>query len=305
MSMEIRWNQTDRRDWDRFAGQSAAFQQDWAYGAACAVLGSTVLRAEIRDGGQPIGVLQVIHRAFLGSLHAAVGTRGPHWIAGARADQFADAARALAATLPLPRFRGLFLTPERDDEGALARSGFRRVMTPYATAEMDLTRSAADLRFTLHQKWRNRLSAAESSDLRIERIDGKPERYAWLLDAEQAQQRRIGYRALPPALVPAWQSAGGRLRIYAAARQGRIIAAMLFLLHGDRATYHIGWSNVEGRKHSAHNLLLWTAMIRLPGAGVTRLDLGGINTRDSPGVARFKLGAGARIKTLCGTWFST
>ena len=28
-----------------------------------------------------------------------------------------------------------------------------------------------------------------------------------------------------------------------------------------------------------------------------------INTQDIPGIARFKLGAGAQVKTLCGTWF--
>lgn len=305
MSMEIRWNQIERGEWCRLAGHSAAFQQDWAYGQACAALGSAVLRAEIRHGSQTLGVLQLIQRSFFGALHVAVGTRGPHWTTGAGGDLISDAMRALATSMPLHRFHGLFLTPESGDDIPLSRSGFHRVMTPYATAEIDLTQPSVELRSSLHQKWRNRLAAAESSGLRIDRIDGKPERYTWLLDAEQAQQRRIGYRALPPALVPAWHSAGGRLRVYAAARQGRIIAAMLFLLHGDRATYHIGWSDADGRKHSAHNLLLWTAMKQLPEAGVKLLDLGGINTHDSPGVARFKLGAGGRVKTLCGTWFST
>lgn len=303
--MEIRWNQILRRDWQRLAGQSAAFQQDWAYGEACAALGSKVLRAEIRDGADTVGILQIVQRSFFGALHVAVGTRGPHWITEIPAERISDAARALAASLPLPRFRGLFLTPEGDDDRALTRSGFRRVMTPYATAEIDLTRSAGDLRSAFHHKWRNRLVAAETSDLRVQRIDGRPDRYQWLLEAEQAQQRRIGYRALPPALVSAWQAAGGSVRVYAAERRGRIVAAMLFLLHGDRATYHIGWNDPEGRQHSAHNLLLWAAMMRLPDAGTAVLDLGGINTHDSPGVARFKLGAGSRIKTLCGTWFST
>ncbi|MEM7058470.1 MAG: GNAT family N-acetyltransferase, partial [Pseudomonadota bacterium] len=81
------------------------------------------------------------------------------------------------------------------------------------------------------------------------------------------------------------------------------IAAMLFRLHGRRATYHIGWTGPEGKRLNAHNLLMWTAMTRLPKAGVERLDLGGLNTEDVPGIARFKLGSGARPVTLHGTWF--
>ena len=57
------------------------------------------------------------------------------------------------------------------------------------------------------------------------------------------------------------------------------------------------WAGSEG------SLLLWTAMTRLPRAGIAELDLGGLNTADAPGIARFKLGTGARVKALCGTWF--
>ena len=74
-------------------------------------------------------------------------------------------------------------------------------------------------------------------------------------------------------------------------------------VHGSRATYHIGWTNCEGRRRSAGNLLMWSAMTRLARLSVTELDFGGLNTRDTRGIARFKLGAGARVKTLCGTWF--
>jgi lipid II:glycine glycyltransferase (peptidoglycan interpeptide bridge formation enzyme) len=77
---------------------------------------------------------------------------------------------------------------------------------------------------------------------------------------------------------------------------------MLYLIHGTAATYHVGWSGEEGRRLGAHNLLLWEAMSRLAAHGVRRLDLGGVNTQSSAGVARFKLGAGGEVVTLAGTW---
>ncbi|MEM9062973.1 MAG: GNAT family N-acetyltransferase [Pseudomonadota bacterium] len=303
--MEILWNQTGRKAWERLADSGHALQQNWAYGEACAALGSATLRAEIRQAGRPVGIVQIVHRRLFGLLHAAVGTRGPVWSAPLEPAEMSKALAALARSLPVPSLRGLFLTPETDRPDPLSDARFRRVMTPYATVMLDLTRPLEGLRASLHQKWRNRLAAAERAGLMVRRIDRQPKLYAWLLEAEFAQQSRLKYRALPPALVPAWQAAGGDLRVYAAEHDGETVAAMLFLIHGRTATYHIGWSNAQGRSCSAHNLLLWTAVRKLPRAGVAQLDLGGLNTVDSPGVARFKLGAGGDVKSLCGTWFRT
>ena len=88
------------------------------------------------------------------------------------------------------------------------------------------------------------------------------------------------------------------------AKQGKeTVAAMLFLLHGRGATYHMGWSNEVGRKLNVHNLLLWRAMAQLQAQGVELLDLGGVNTHDLPGISRFKLGTGGQVLTLAGTYF--
>ena len=206
--MEILWNRTSRTVWNRLA-QGGAFQQDWAYGEACAALGSSVLRAEIRDHGRRAGVVQLIHRRFLRGLHVAVGTRGPVWQPDVPADLMAAALRALSKSLPLPVLRGLFLTPEACADGSLPASGFQRVMTPYATVLLDLAKTPEQLRSNLHQKWRNRLTAAERSGLKILRADARPHHYLWLLEAEQHQQTRLRYRALPTALVPAWHAGGG------------------------------------------------------------------------------------------------
>ena len=80
------------------------------------------------------------------------------------------------------------------------------------------------------------------------------------------------------------------------------VAAMMFLRHGSTATYHIGWSNAQGRAAHAHNLLLWRAAERLSSKGVKTLDLGTLDTVNAPGLARFKLGTGAMPHRLGGTW---
>ena len=92
--------------------------------------------------------------------------------------------------------------------------------------------------------------------------------------------------------------------LLASARLGKeTVAAMLFLIHGSRATYHMGWSNEEGRKLNTHNLLLWRAVEHFHGLRFAHLDLGGVNTHDLPGISRFKLGTGGQVLTLTGTYF--
>ncbi|MEO1494161.1 MAG: GNAT family N-acetyltransferase [Pseudomonadota bacterium] len=301
--MELIWDGTPERSWQRLTARTgAAMQQDWAYGAACAALGSRVMRAEVVSDGRTRALAQLVHRRFFGCLHAVVCTRGPVWLTDDGAEQV-DVIRALRRALPLPWLRGLFVTPDTHDPTTLRSAGLDRVMTPYATAVLDLTRPAEDLRAAMHQKWRNRLRQAERAALTVRRADTKPEAYRWLMEQEAQQQRAKRYVALPPTLPAAWQQGGGALRVYTAEAAGTPIAAMMFLIHGRRATYHIGWSHGSGKQVSAHNLILWKAMRKLRRAGVEELDLGGLNTEDAAGIARFKLGSGAQLKTLCGTWF--
>jgi lipid II:glycine glycyltransferase (peptidoglycan interpeptide bridge formation enzyme) len=81
------------------------------------------------------------------------------------------------------------------------------------------------------------------------------------------------------------------------------VAGMMFLLHGQAATYQIGWANDAGRDAYAHNLLLYKGMEALKERGVRCLDMGGINTGRSAGIARFKITSGAQVVTLAGTFW--
>lgn len=74
------------------------------------------------------------------------------------------------------------------------------------------------------------------------------------------------------------------------------------LRHGRMATWQIGHVTPEGRKSCAMNLALWAAIVWLAEAGHACLDLGLLNSDDAPGLAHFKLGTGARVQGLGGTW---
>ncbi|MEZ5939393.1 MAG: GNAT family N-acetyltransferase [Hyphomonadaceae bacterium] len=311
----VNWDALSRADWDRLhAAAGAAMQQDWAYGDAMRTASSRarVLRAHItRADGETLAIAQIVSRAFAGLARLALCTLGPVWIGEVSAADRRRAHKALKAALPLPRPRLLVVTPDAEDAGAAGVKGFSRVMTGDATVLVDLAPEPEALRAALDPKWRNKLGKAEKSAIRAQRGGTKPAQYRWLLEAETAQRAKRGYRALPPDLTEAWQQSrlaacpqdkSGGLALYRASEANNACAGMLFLLHGSRATYHIGWTNEVGRSNAAHNLLLWTAMLELREQGVKELDLGGVNTQSGAGIARFKIGTGGRVLQRAGSY---
>lgn len=305
--MNIVWDAIGQQDWDlAHQSRAAALQQDWAYGSTMRLLGVTVLRAQIESGRQLIGLVQLIVRSFGPLGHLALCSRGPLWLAPLSAGDKAAAYRALRQTLPLRGLRVMLCTPEDTEpaQGGLGR--WKRVMTGYTTVLLDLSLPEQQRRARLEGKWRNRLVAAEGSGLSVHRIGTNPGQYRWLLDHEQSQRQTKGLAGLPLAFYEPYiqsrrQPAECVLSLRADLGRERV-AAMMFLIHGTAASYQVGWSNDQGRDLNAHNLLLWQASKELAARGVRTLDLGGVNTGRSAGLARFKLGTGGQVHSLTGTY---
>ncbi|WP_116133892.1 GNAT family N-acetyltransferase [Tropicimonas sp. IMCC34043] len=283
----------------------APMQQHASYGAACAALGTGVLWYRL-DGAGGQGAAQVLIRRWPLLGATALLSRGPLWAP----DTPAELRRAglLRLLVQLRRqFRCVLVTPDPIEAAdPLADSGWLATMTPCSLARLDLTPDPLALRAGLRGKWRNRLVRAEAAGLSVRDRPFSPARDDWLLAAEAAQAKARGYRRLPADFTLAWSRADGQhgTRIFTAERAGRIVAAMLFLLHGAGASYHIGWSGPAGRALGAHALLMWQAMLRLREGGVQMLDLDLIDTEAAPGLARFKLGTGAQPLVLGATRLS-
>jgi len=293
----------DRSTWDAALAQTpAALQQDWSYGAALEAVGAQVIRAGVERDGELVALAQMTTRRFGGVVSMGLVTRGPVWLTTLSPDEKRTVIRLIKSGLGLRWPRATLVTP--DDVEALP--GFSRVMTGYSTVLLDLEQPSDTLRAGFDGKWRNRLVAAEKAGLKVTRNGAKLAQYRWLLDTEEGQRRERGYKATPAALVPEFVEAAGdrdRLLILRADEAREKIAAMMFLVHGCAATYHIGWNSEAGRKLGAHNLLLWQALEHLQARGVRQLDLGGVETVRSAGLARFKIGTGGRVITYAGTFF--
>ena len=288
-------NETPMQRWQALMDKAGApFQQSWTYGAVAAQLGASVNRIEVRADGETIALAQGVERWCLRPL--TLITMGPVWMGDVDAPTQAEVIRAMRAQLD----GALIVTAPDADSGAPCKAaGLKDVMTPATLADLAL---GEELRSRMTVKWRNRLTRAESAGLRVHRTKSLSH-LEWLLRADRAQQKRRRYRALPAVFTRAWVDSAPKSVLHlTAGPPDDPIAAMLFLTHGTGATYHIGWTSAAGRAQSAHNLILAEGAARLARQGVRRLNLGLIDTETAPGLARFKLGAGARPIRTGGTW---
>lgn len=303
--LQIVWNGSARERWDAaHASLAAPLQQAWAYGESLRTTKVGVQRAEVGLGGRTVALAQFVCRRYAGLFGVALCTRGPLWTADVAADDQARIYRALKRGLPLPRPRVALFSPDLDDPQHPGLAGMTRVLTGYSTVIVDIDRPDEQLRAALHPYWRNRLAVAERSGLTVSEAGLRPQDTRRTLDEEMAQRRRKGFYALPVAFIDNYIAAHPNPRdaalVLQAMRGNEVVAAMLFLRHGSAATYQLGWSTPAGRKAQAHNLLLWHAFGLLRERGVTKLDLGGVNTRELPGISRFKLSTGGRVLTYAG-----
>lgn len=237
--------------------------------------------------------LVLLRRRFFNSIHVGMVNRA--YITDLRAVALELRSHGLKRT-------PLLISPETP-QPELANQGALPLMTPAKVAKLNLTDSIDGLRAGLHQKWRNRLKYGESQGLRITLQNMPLDPNHWLLRADSALQKQRGYRSWPVALTLAYCAANaGRAKLFQAFDNKTPVAAILILTHGDIATYHIAHSTERGKKLCAHNLLMWSVITWLAAQKITMLDLGLINTEDAAGLARFKLGTGAVLSKLGGTW---
>lgn len=305
----VHWGGHDAAGWDAsHAAAGGSLQQDWAYGDAMLSLLVPVLRARIDIDGKPAALAQLLVRRWGRVGAVALCSRGPVWLRKVAPEDKTRAYRAMKRSLPLPGLCFLVVTPEETAGVSHGLSPLRRVMTGLSTVTLDLAQDTELLRAGFEVRWRNRLSTSERSGIDVQRVGTNPNQFRWLVEADMAQRAAKGLSGLPAPFFERYAltrtpATKALLTLRADAGRDRI-AAMMFLIHGSVATYEIGWTTDKGRDLHAHNLILWNAMQMLKSQGIRTLDLGGVNTYRSAGLARFKLGTGGRVLTLAGTYLA-
>ncbi len=317
--MQVNWDTLNRQEWESvLTERGGSLQQSWAYGEAMRSLGVGVFRAAVYSPrGQLLCLGQLTARRILAYLVVATCSRGPIWTEeGLALDPMSRAAalKGMQKALPASGWKAVLISPNDPGPTDPALHRFHRVMTGYSTVMVNLSNDEEALRRALQGNWRNRLVKAERA---LAGASQGPSRWSLHLNASMGPTRTVlkqeglqrsarGFSGLPLGFIEQFIGAhkdANRAFLLARVDVGSELAAgLIFLLHGSRATYHIGWGNDLSRQNNLHTLLMWRAMLELKRRGIRLLDLGGVNTESLAGITRFKLGTGGEPICLPGTY---
>lgn len=307
-NLTIEWDKCSEREWNRLLESAAthAFQQSWGYGEALREFGAPVTRAVVKVDGTIVALAQIHSKTYVKFITLKMAMFGPVWLG-----QVDDATKAATYKQLKQELKGRYPTfrvfmPNSDDAAVFKQLGMKQVVSGYSTAMIDLRQSEDTLIKNMNRMWRNYAKAETAGELefKVHVVGQKPSQYAWILEKELEATGKKGYDTVNPLLVPKYQNHAGKETVMAfrAEADRENVAAVLMLVHGNTATYHMGWANEKAKELGAPTVLLWSAMRKLKAKGIEWFDLGGLNTKDLAGIARFKLNSGGELVTLPGSY---
>lgn len=317
-----RLREIGRDEWNRYWPRvsQANLLQSWEYGdAKAAAEGWQPARfLFVSISGEPLALAQVLTRTWPVVGGAARLNRGPLLLdtimnSLQAVELVCGALRALRAESRRRRWWLFYAAPELDTGDAnrerLLAMGFRfrSRLSPWASARLSLLLYEDALIANLHSKWRNLLRKAQKSGMTLQRRDGETGELETLVTRYSEIQREKAFSGVSEPLLRALAGQTGpdwRFSLYLAGVDGSSSVGMLVsVIHGDTATYLIGFTNDAGRRNNANYLMLWQAILDAKRTGCRWFDLGGLNENTPAGVAHFKQGVTKEKYKLVGEYW--
>ena len=195
---------------------------------------------------------------------------------------------------------------QKADTGA----GFGDVQPRYVFQVPLAGRTEADLLSGFNQLWRRNLKKAEKAGVEVVvgTCDDLPAFHE--VYVETAERDRFTPRGLPyfQRMYRAMKAEDeGRITLYLARREGRVLAASTMVRVGTHSWYSYGASSHEGRDVRPSNAIQWAMIRDSLAAGCEVYDLRGISDTLDPddhlfGLIQFKLGTGGYAQEYLGEW---
>lgn len=193
----------------------------------------------------------------------------------------------------------------------LQLSGFRRLpfSSSWSTGYLDLTPSLDDLLNSFKGKWRNGLRKAQRSQLTTAMYLLDDSTISSLLQRYETHQAIHSYTSTPSSVLRKLALSADQSNYlqhfvaFSPLLPSTILSEIVISVSSNTATYLIGMSSPEGRKHNANSLLLWQAIQFSKSQGIKFFDVGGLASSSDP-ISRFKLGVNPTICNFSGEWIS-
>lgn len=308
--LELVWDDMTVGDWKDLLKKAprSNLLQTWAYAKTNLMLYRLWPKFGVfYQDGQAVAMAMVSTRKFLG-IEVVRIHRAPVWLVPTPAPELVQAVlQKLREAYPQKWSRRISFMPELPytpkSAELLQKAGFTpRKNTPYRSSFVDLTPDLEAIKKGFASSFRKSLKASKKLDFTIivdpSKLAVKDMTYGYLKDRAKRKYRgpsakflRTLHKNCRPhewLLLEAWH-------------EDQLIAVQLFVVHGNAATYQLGWTTERGRNANAHHAMMFEAITRLKQAGITGLDLGGLSD-ENIGLNTFKQNLNGAEYTLVGSW---
>jgi lipid II:glycine glycyltransferase (peptidoglycan interpeptide bridge formation enzyme) len=247
-----------------------------------------------------MGPVVVVHRWQADTLKAAIAAGDAERLRDVEPDETFPEALAVA-----DRLRELGWG-QKPDTGA----GFGDVQPRYVFQVPLAGRTEADLLGGFNQLWRRNIKKAEKAGVEV--VVGTFDDLPAFHDVYVETAERDGFtaRGLPyfQRMYRAMKAEDeGRITLYLARHEGRVLAATTLTRVGAHAWYSYGASSNTGRDVRPSNAIQWAMIRDSRAAGCEVYDMRGISDTLDPdnhlfGLIQFKLGTGGYAQEYLGEW---
>jgi lipid II:glycine glycyltransferase (peptidoglycan interpeptide bridge formation enzyme) len=315
--------EVDYSEWEKYfqLSKNNNILQTWQYGEAKKASSNwSVIRFLIfDDNGEAIALAQFMTRAFpiFGGL--ARMNRGPILLGVKREVDHESFVIKIISTLMKEfkkrKWRLVLIAPEilesSNSKKSLKKLGLYKLSKPnYASGLIDLKVNDNDILMSFKKKWRYYLRKSLSNNLKISFTSDVNTELNLLLHKYKELQNKNSFTGIPESLVSSLSSQTHKdwsFNLFIAKEDSSLsidecLGMLVYIKHGDTATYLIGLTENKGKELNVNYSLLWHAILHAKELDCDWFDIGGLDKTTPKGIAHFKKGLNSNLYSLVGEW---
>ena len=286
--------------------------QSWEYGVVKQADGWEPIRLIILDNNIPIALVQCLTKTISVFGGIARINRGPVLIGDQSEETYLIILKKILIEAKKRNWWVIQIAPEiyhtDTNLSKLKEVGLRKQnQIPWCSGYIDLKKSENDLLMNLDGKWRNLLRKGIKLGVSIESVLPNSNNLKTLLKSYSLLQKTRGFHGLSEKFIKnlsLQSNAKWRFNLFLAIDSknddyNEILGHLVYIRHGDNATYVIGTTHKKGRKMQANSVLLWNAILDAKKSGCSWFDIGGLDANNA-GVSKFKKGLNPTLYELAG-----
>jgi len=194
---------------------------------------------------------------------------------------------------------------------SLKELGLKKMsLPPFASGLIDLKFNEDELLMRLKKKWRYCLRKGELNKISTIPTTENNHNIEVLLKNYNLLQKKQKFVGISSSLIKSlakqksvdWEFSLLISDEFNVKNPNSPLAMLVYIRHGDTATYLIGITTNEGKSLNINYALLWRAILRAKKDGCKWFDIGGLNSTTPEGIRHFKKGLNSELYDLTGEW---